>query len=190
MSKKTIKLKSVYFTPMTEAEIIKAIESKRKGVFRKITWLTDVVDISRTSQVTIERTMFVRFNIAYDHMKSVKERKTAEDAKYAAMGIPKPRKDSVYDRLKGADGKEIEPHFIVRNKSTMSDKFVECLISDVKDIRTKTSRGIQERFYQNGIEIDPATSKTLMTLITALRRKPKEHKEVMVLPLDKIKEII
>ena len=184
------KTKGYALPAMSEEQIIMAVNAKKKGVFRKVTWITDEMTIgSKRDTITITKTMFVRIGIQYNHMKTVIDRKEAEDA---AIGAPKERRESSYARMKNEAGEFVEPLFIVRDRTTMTKKFLQVCVSNAMDIRTKKPRGVEETFYKNGIEINPAENELLMKIIKATRTvktKSDGPIETWVLPFDKILNI-
>lgn len=170
---KTVILKSAYLNPLSEEEIIRAVQAKKKGVFRKITYLTDIVHIgSKSDEIAITKTKWVRMNIIYDHIKKVSDRKEAEDK--AAGGKKDRRKSSfIHYELKDTEGNVVEkdPPFIVRDATTQTRKSLQVFPTKVVDIRTKSRRHTQLTYYKNGIELDPATNKTLIAVAEAKRHK-------------------
>ena len=160
---KTVLLESKYMHPLSEAEIIRAVQAKKKGVFRKIEWYSDIVHIgSASDEVVVTKTMFVRMNINYKNIKKVKDRLEAEDK---AAGGTKDRRDTSYMHHKD------DPSFVVRDVSTEKKKFLQLFSANAKDIRTKSSRHTELNYYKNGIKLDPTTNKTLIAVVEAKRRK-------------------
>lgn len=174
--------------PMTRDEIIAAADAKRKGTFRKITWITNEFPIgSGRTLVTVTLTGELRIGINYNHMKSVAARKAAEDE---AFGGAKPRRDSsyVHDETHG---------YIVYGRKDLTRPFLQVFPSNRHDVRTKKKAKTEYGFFINGVAADPSNAEhtRLIAIAKALdtaerEKKPHDgHIDTWVLPLDKILSI-
>lgn len=172
--------------PMPVDDIIAAVDSKRKGTFRKVTWITNEFVIgSKRTIVTVTLTGEVQLGVNYNHKKSVIARKAAEDE---AFGGPKPRRDSSYVH-------DEEHGYIVYGKNDLKRPFLQVFPSNRHDVRTKEKAPTQYGFYVNGEVADPVAHARLIVIAKALdkaereKRTHDEHIDTWVLPLDKILSI-
>lgn len=162
--------KSILETPLTEAQIVEAVQQKRPGTWRRVKWKSQqfVVD---GSVITVVKDGWFRIGIKYDNIRSVIERKKSEDG---TIGAPRVRRESSYVRVVGEDGVNIDPFFIVRDRKTSSKKYLQVFPAKMVDIRTKKKRTIGHCFYKDGILIDPVTDAALVAEIeTKLKAKAK-----------------
>ena len=195
MAKKT---KSAHFVSLTEAQIITAVNRvKNPGTWRYATWIHDIFTIGASKdEIVITYEKSCRIGLNYNKMASVIEAKEKEDA---AIGAAKDRRESSYVRLKDEDGNLVDPIYIVRSRNETSQKFLQLMKSNQKEIiidehgnKTFRPRRTTVRFYKNGVEIDPKTNATLMKVIEATRKtsKPKTGAlDTWVLPFDKVLNI-
>lgn len=191
MAKKT---KSAYFVPLTEAQIITAVNRvKNPGSWRHVTWIHDIFTIGASKdEIVITYEKSCRIGLSYDKMASVIEAKEKEDA---AIGAPKDRRESSYIRIKDEFGNLVDPVYIVRSRHETTQKFLQVMKSNQWIITKGRVLGPKKtvvRFYKNGVEIDPAKNVVLMKIIEATRKtdKPKTGAlETWVLPFDKVLNI-
>ena len=171
---------------MAEKDIISAIDSKRIGTFRKLTWINDEF-VDDKSIITVTKTAVVRIGIQYDHMRQVIARKEAEDASFGATKV---RRESSYARLLDEKGKFVEPRYIVRDRKTMSKKYLQVCVSNAIDIKTKTFSSTTTNVYKNGKLIEE--QKIIDELLSKHpKKKSSSHNiDTWVLPINKIINII
>lgn len=166
---------------LTEEEIIEAVEKKKKGTYRKISWVTGEFEIG-TQTITVVKTGFARLGIEYSHMAAVKA-KEGEKTRLSSFVHPVDE-----------EGKLLDPPYIVRDRTTERNKYLLCCNANAYDIKTKTPRKIEETFYCDGKLIDFSMREDAKE---KLMKKWAEHKKTSgakstawVLPLQKIKKII
>lgn len=192
MAKKT---KSSYFVPLTEAQIVSAVNRiNNSGSWRTATWIHDIFTIGASrDEIVITYEKSCRIGLDYNKMKSVIEAKEKEDA---AIGAPKERRESSYIHLKDEHGNLVDPVYIVRSRNETSQKFLQVMKSNQWIITKGRVFGPKKtvvRFYKNGVEIDPVKDVLLMKVIEATRKTDKAKSgpaETWVLPFDKVLKII
>ena len=195
MAKKT---KSAHFVPLTEAQIITAVNRvKNPGSWRYVTWIHDIFTIGASKdEIVITYEKSCRIGLNYNKMASVIEAKEKEDA---AIGATKDRRESSYVRMKDETGNLVDPVYIVRSRHETTQKFLQVMKSNQRIIsidehgnKVFGPRKTVVKFYKNGVEIDPIRNAALMKIIEATRKtdKPKTGAlETWVLPFDKVLNI-
>lgn len=183
-------------TPLTREEIIEAVEKKRKGVWRDVTWtFFETVLGTKRSRIVVTKTMRVRLGISYNKMKAVIERKAKEDED-AGGKLARRKSSYTHDKLHG---------FIVYDRTTVTKEFLQVFVSNAMRVYYETDAegnkvrrfkrcGVTTRYFKDGLEIDPADETLLKTVkaITPSRAKSSDEDEAFdtfVLPLGKILKI-
>ena len=189
--------KTTSITPMSREDIIKAVESKRKGSFLDITWLFFETSLGakERKRITVTKTWRLRTGINYNNMKSVKERKAIEDA--AAGGELERRKSSYVHNDK-------EHGFIVTDRLTRTKEFLQVMVANAmqiswkkdettgKNVRSVKPVGVERSYYADGVPITDPGLLAIVKAVTPTKSKSKDEDETLetfVLSLDKIVSI-
>ena len=166
---------------LTEEEIIEAVEKKKKGTYRKISWVTGEFEIG-SQTITVIKTGFARLGIEYSHMAAVKA-KEGEKTRFSS-----------FVHSVDEEGELLDPPYIVRDRKTETNKYLLCCNANVYNIKTKKPRMIEESFYCDGKLIDLSMREDAKKKLTEEWAKHKKKSggktNAWVLPLQKIKKII
>lgn len=180
-------MKELLGKPLTREEIVKAVEARRKGSYRTVTWihLDTTVDGHR---ITVTKTAPVRIGIDYNKMKSVVERRKALEV----AGRPASLRKSAYvhDRTHG---------FIVYDRSTRTKEYLQVfggnamrfswtVGADGRKVRSAVPAAVTMRCYVDGVGVDPSGLPAAAAAIMA--KTPSSGKdstrETFVLPFSKV----
>ena len=174
-------------TPLTEEQVIDAARRKRPGVWRYVQWKMVPAITIDGAVVTVVKAGWFRIGIKYDNIKDVILTKAKEDE---AAGCHRVRRMSSYVRPLDASGNPMDPFFIVRDRKTQDNKYLQVFPAKIKDGKTKRVRPIVHYIYKDGVLVDPVADRDLIEKVEAKIKSKAKSEGPIVTFVIKINQLI